>query len=88
MPIRSRRDFIKAAISSVGAVGALGSLGKFGEMNALANSTAPYQALVCIFLAGGNDSHNMVVPIATAQQSYSVYAQGRQTLALAQSRCV
>src|ERR1035438_5881329 len=85
MLIRTRRDFMKAALSSVGAVGALGSLGKFGEMNALANSSAPYQALVCIFLAGGNDSHNMVVPITTAQQNYSLYAKGRQTLALPQA---
>ena len=64
-----------------GALGELGAFGKFGEMNALASTSAPYQALVCIFLAGGNDGHNMVIPIATAQQNYSVYAQGRQNLA-------
>ena len=78
MLIRSRRDFVKAAITSVGA---LGAFAKFGEMNALASTSAPYQALVCIFLAGGNDGHNMVIPIATAQQNYSLYAQGRQNLA-------
>jgi uncharacterized protein (DUF1501 family) len=82
MLIRTRRDFMKAAI---GSAGALGALGKFGEMNALASPTAPYQALVCIFLAGGNDGNNLVVPIKTAQQSYSLYAQGRQSLALPQS---
>jgi uncharacterized protein (DUF1501 family) len=82
MLIRTRRDFMKAAIGSAGAIGALG---KFGEMNALASPTAPYQALVCIFLAGGNDGNNLVVPIKTAQQSYSLYAQGRQSLALPQS---
>src|SRR6266699_6467901 len=82
MLIRSRRDFMKAALTSVGA---LGAFGKFGEMNALASTTAPYQALVCIFLAGGNDGHNMVIPITTAQQNYSLYAQGRQSLALPQS---
>jgi uncharacterized protein (DUF1501 family) len=82
MLIRSRREFVKAAL---GSVGALGALGKFGEMNALASSSAPYQALVCIFLAGGNDSNNMVVPITTSQQNYSLYAQGRQGLALPQS---
>ena len=49
-------------------------------MNALASTTAPYQALVCIYLAGGNDSNNMVIPIATAQQNYGLYAQGRQRL--------
>ncbi len=81
MLIRSRRDFIKTA---AGAVGSIGAMGKFGEMNALASTTAPYQALVCIFLAGGNDSNNMVIPVATAQQNYSLYAQGRQGLAIPQ----
>ncbi len=81
MFIRSRRDFMKAALSSVGA---LGALGKFGEMNALAGGT-DYKALVCIFLAGGNDCHNTVIPISTAQQNYSLYAKGRQTLALPQA---
>jgi uncharacterized protein (DUF1501 family) len=76
---------MKAAVSSIGGLGMLGSLGKFGEMNALASTSAGYQALVCIFLAGGNDSHNMVIPINTAKQSYSVYAQGRQSLALPQA---
>jgi uncharacterized protein (DUF1501 family) len=82
MLIKTRRDFIKAALTSVGA---LGAFGKFGEMNALASTSAPYQALVCIYLSGGNDSNNMVIPIATAQQNYSLYAKGRQTLALPQA---
>lgn len=82
MLIKTRRDFMKAALTSVGA---LGAFSKFGEMNALASTSAPYQALVCIFLAGGNDSNNMVVPITTAQQNYSLYAQGRQSLAIAQA---
>jgi uncharacterized protein (DUF1501 family) len=78
MLIRSRREFVKAALTSVGA---LGAFGKFGAMNALASTTAPYQALVCIFLTGGNDGTNMVIPISTSLQNYSVYAQGRQNLA-------
>lgn len=82
MLIKTRRDFMKAALTSVGA---LGAFGKFGEMNALASTSAPYQALVCIYLAGGNDSNNMVIPIATAQQNYALYAKGRQTLALPQA---
>ena len=35
-----------------------------------------YQALVCIFLTGGNDGHNTVIPITTAQQNYSLYQTG------------
>lgn len=74
----SRREFLKAA-------GALGALGALGGAKGLASSPAGYQALVCIFLAGGNDSHNAVIPINTAKQSYSLYAQGRGGLALPQS---
>ncbi|HEX4275881.1 MAG TPA: DUF1501 domain-containing protein [Bryobacteraceae bacterium] len=84
MLIRSRREFMKAAVTSVGA---LGAFAKFGEMNALASTSAPYQALVCIFLSGGNDGHNMVIPInafcqsTQTQQTYNLYAGARQSLA-------
>jgi uncharacterized protein (DUF1501 family) len=89
MLIRSRRGFMRDVVRSVSAAGALGALGKFGEMNALASSpNLPYQALVCIFLAGGNDGHNTVVPITTAQQNYSLYQQGRGGLALSQASLV
>jgi len=83
MLIRSRRDFLREAIRSAAAIGAGGALAKFGAMNALAQTGGSgYQALVCIFLAGGNDGHNTVVPIATAQQSYSAYAQVRGGLTI------
>jgi len=75
---------MKVALQSVGAAGALGSLAKFGEINALAANPGPYQALVCIFLAGGNDSHNMVIPLTTSLQNYGAYSSARQSLALAQ----
>ena len=81
---RSRREFLKDTLRSVTALGAVGSLAKFGEMNALAAGSSNYQALVCIFLLGGNDGHNTVVPITTAQQNYSLYAQGRGGLAIPQ----
>lgn len=41
-----------------------------------------YKALVCIFLAGGNDSFNMLVPRSDSE--YSEYATIRSDLALAQ----
>jgi uncharacterized protein (DUF1501 family) len=49
-------------------------------------TTAPfadYKALVCVFLFGGNDSFNMVVPRSNAE--YNVYAASRQNLAVAQA---
>ena len=84
MSIRSRREFLKDSIRSITALSGLGTLAKFGEINALAAGSG-YQAMVCIFLAGGNDGHNTVVPLSTAQQNYSLYQAGRQTLALPQA---
>jgi len=84
MLIRTRRDFLKTSLRSATALGAASVLAKFGEMNALAQSSSGYQALVCIYLQGGNDGHNTVIPIATAQQNYSQYQQTRGGLALAQ----
>ena len=85
MLIRSRRDFLRDAIRSVSAIGALGALSKFGEMNAMAAGGSGYQALVCIFLSGGNDGHNTVIPITTAQQSFSLYQNARGALGLSQA---
>jgi uncharacterized protein (DUF1501 family) len=82
MVIRSRREFMRETVRSATALGAMNVLSRFGHMNALAAPAPGYQALVCIFLAGGNDGHNTVIPLSTVQQSYSLYAQGRQGLAL------
>jgi len=43
-----------------------------------------YKALVCVFLFGGNDSFNMLVPRSSAE--YDVYAASRQNLAIAQDQ--
>ncbi len=84
MLIRSRREFLRYTLKSVTALGAVGAMSKFGEMNALA-AGSNYQALVCIFLSGGNDGHNTVIPISTVQQNYSLYQKGRPDLALSQN---
>jgi uncharacterized protein (DUF1501 family) len=51
---------------------------RFGLLSALAQS-ADYKALVCIFLNGGNDSGNMVIPY----DDYSTYAAAREPSGLA-----
>ncbi len=86
MLIRSRRDFMRGAIKTVSAAGMLGAMGKFGEINAFASSPgAGYQALVCIFMTGGNDGHNTVIPMATAQQGFGLYQNARANMGLLQS---
>ncbi len=42
-----------------------------------------YKALVCLFLAGGNDANNLIIPSDTA--GYAAYAAGRGALALPQT---
>jgi uncharacterized protein (DUF1501 family) len=85
MLIRSRREFLRDTLRSASALGAMSVLAKFGEMNAFAAGQSGYQALVCIYFAGGNDGHNMVIPVSTAQQNYSLYQQARGTLAITQN---
>jgi uncharacterized protein (DUF1501 family) len=60
-----RRSFIKYA--SLAAAGNLAGMRPFGALNALAATTPDYKALVCIFLYGGNDSNNMIVPTDATQ---------------------
>jgi len=84
MLIRSRREFLRDAIRTVSAAGALGAMSKFGEINAFAAGSS-YQALVCIFMTGGNDGHNTVIPINTVQQGFKLYQSGRAGMGLAQN---
>jgi len=81
--MKTRRDFLRIGVQSLTAAGALGALGKLGEINALA-AGGGYQALVCVYLGGGNDSHNMVVPLNTQTQAYATYSASRQGLAIPQ----
>jgi uncharacterized protein (DUF1501 family) len=66
-----RRNFLKG----LGAVTAAQVIPGLSAMNAYAQSAGDYRALVCVFLFGGNDSNNMIVPTQTAE--YNVYAAGR-----------
>ena len=72
MLIRTRRDFLRATLRSVTALGAVGAMSKFGAMNALAQSGSGYQALVCIFLSGGNDgmAGAQVTPLTLASRAF------------------
>lgn len=78
----SRRKFLRRSGSIIGASAVLSGFGHIGLFNALAQS-ADYKALVCIFLYGGNDSNNMVIPNGT--DGYQAYANVRGRLAIAQN---
>ena len=83
----SRREFIRqAACAAVGTAAMTSAIRDLRFMNAAVaqNNITDYKALVCIFLAGGNDSNNLVVPTITSE--YNNYAAIRTpVLALPQS---
>ncbi|MFO1459411.1 MAG: DUF1501 domain-containing protein [Verrucomicrobiota bacterium] len=73
----SRRSLLRGA-------GAAALLSRLGRLNSLAQSTTPdYRALVCVFLFGGNDGHNTVIPLS--QAAFNAYRAGRGSLALPDS---
>jgi uncharacterized protein (DUF1501 family) len=63
----------------------LSALAQLRMIGALAADSSPsdYKALVCLFLYGGNDSNNLLIPTDSA--SYQLYAADRTVLALPQS---
>lgn len=96
-PIRtdaSRRSFLRAvgglaataAIPQQGLplVSSLAGLAALASQSSQAATTSGYKALVCLYMNGGSDSHNWVVPTDAA--SYAEYANARGELALAASR--
>lgn len=95
-PDLSRRKFVGACCAAVGATGMLSALAQLRLIGAVANpenssgatptATAlqsDFKALVCLFLAGGNDANNLIVPTDSA--TYAAYAAGRGALALPQA---
>src|SRR5687768_15458900 len=80
----NRRHFLKQAASiALGSSAAYTTSAGLQLANALVQPGDSYKALVCIFLFGGNDAFNMVVP--TADTEYAAYKASRQTLAIEQN---
>jgi uncharacterized protein (DUF1501 family) len=76
----TRREFLRR-------LGAVGTLGAMYSLDALISSPLAeaagedYRALVCVFLFGGNDGNNTVVP--ASGEGYTSYSAIRGSLALA-----
>ena len=78
----NRRQFLSLCLKGGVSAAALTSL----QLQALTGSTnaielGDYKALVCIFLYGGNDSLNMLMPLEGEQRN--LYEKSRQNLAVA-----
>src|SRR5205085_3359278 len=79
-----------AAVSSIPILNTLLNLRLAQDVAAVtAPASGEYRALVCLFLAGGNDSFNMLAPFSgpssTAPDSYAEYTASRSNLALLKS---
>jgi uncharacterized protein (DUF1501 family) len=95
---QNRRDFlVRSTCAALGMAAFQGTLKQFGLANLLAtdgvvqtphapNCTGGYKALVCIFLNGGNDGANMVIPYDNTY--YPAYANVRPGLAISQASLV
>ena len=76
----SRRKFLSTTLG-LSTMTAAGGFSRLSLLNAaVPQPTGPYRALVCIFLYGGNDSNNLVVPLDTA--NFANYKKYRGGLAL------
>lgn len=89
----SRRDFLKRSGCALGMVTLATQMRHFGLMSALAQKTidadpaggGSYKALVLVYLAGGNDGNNTVIPNHNdaSVSNYGTYAAARATQGLA-----
>jgi len=81
MKTLNRRDFLRT--SGAAAVLAATPGLSYSQMVGSAGPFDDYRALVCVFMFGGNDSFNMLVPNTSAE--YNAYATSRQNLAIQQN---
>lgn len=84
----TRRSFLRQAACA--ALGVGGLTGAMLDLRRIAAATigntdlaGDYKALVCLFMYGGNDANNMVVPIDAT--NYAAYAAARGAIALPQN---
>jgi len=82
---QTRRDFLRAGCAALTTASMVSTVWDLRMINA-ALATAPnrsfsdYRALVCVFLYGGNDAANTIIPTSAAD--YAKYATARGTIAI------
>jgi len=73
----TRRLFLRRTACGLSAAAFVSSLERFGLLSAATAPGTDYRALVCLFLFGGNDGNNMIVPY----DDYTAYQKIRGTTA-------
>src|SRR5690348_16450869 len=82
----TRRTFIRqAACAALGTSGLLSTIWDLRKLSA-ATATNDYKALVCLFLYGGNDANNVLIPNDLG--AYNTYAAARGNLAIPQQSLI
>lgn len=76
--MQNRRNFLKSSLALPMMTSAGSLLGTFGGFNAHAIDNTGYRALVCVFLFGGMDCHDTILPLDSP--SYNDYSQIRASL--------
>ena len=81
----NRREFLKQSGAAAATSAAFAHIPGMAYSQGI-GTAAPfndYKALVCVFLFGGNDSYNMIIPRSNAE--YNIYAAARQNMAVQQN---
>lgn len=79
----NRRQFLKASLmASLGSSSLWSTMTQLQTVNAATTfgDFSDYKALVCVFLSGGNDSANMIIPVES--NAHAVYSRSRGQLAV------
>jgi len=81
----TRREFLRRSGCGIGSAAALAAAVERFSLFSASAQAPNYKALVCVFLGGGNDGNNMVIPADTT--GYNAYSGVRSSsgLAIAQS---
>ncbi len=69
-----------SALTQLRVIGAVADASNGPQTPSTAAADGDYKALVCLFLAGGNDANNLIIPNDAA--GYAAYVQARTALAL------
>ncbi|HLX24144.1 MAG TPA: DUF1501 domain-containing protein [Usitatibacter sp.] len=86
--IVTRRTFLRGAmaLSSLGLATRLGAMSLAASTQSEADAVDDYKALVCVFMFGGNDGNNTIIPLDTAGYgAYSAVRTSASGIQLAQS---
>ena len=75
-----RRFLVGASRIALGSAAAMATMGQLQMVQAATRPVDKYRALVCVYLFGGNDSFNMLVPRTTS--AYNTYQAARPALAI------